>query len=122
MDRRNLTTLFGPTLMKLSPKDKLEADNMAREITESTQQATVLFYIMKLHAQEKLVNYDKNENNNAVAAAAAGATNRTNETLNKDYNNNNKQSSRSSFFPILTNIQTSQQQTPKVQHNKQTAL
>jgi hypothetical protein len=45
MDCRNLTTLFGPTLIKLSPKDKTEADNMAREISKSTQ-ASVLFYII----------------------------------------------------------------------------
>lgn len=55
MSLQNLCTLFGPTLMKLSPKDNLQMDDMAREIKESMQQAQVLFYILQMHSEDRLV-------------------------------------------------------------------
>ena len=55
MSLQNLCTRFGPTLMKLSPKDNLQMDDMAREIKESMQQAQVLFYILQMHAEDRLV-------------------------------------------------------------------
>ena len=55
MSLQNLCTLFGPTLMKLSPKDNLQVDDMAREIKESMQQAQVLFYILQMHSEDRLV-------------------------------------------------------------------
>jgi hypothetical protein len=55
MGLQNLCTLFGPTLMKLSPKDNLQADDMAKEIKESMQQSQVLFYILKLHEEDRLI-------------------------------------------------------------------
>lgn len=58
MGLQNLCTLFGPTLMKLSPpkSDNMQMEDMNKEIKESMQQAQVLFYILQLHAQDKLVN------------------------------------------------------------------
>ena len=41
--------------MKLSPKDNLQMDDMAREIKESMQQAQVLFYILQMHSEDRLV-------------------------------------------------------------------
>ena len=41
--------------MKLSPKDNLQVDDMAKEIKESMQQAQVLFYILKLHEENRLI-------------------------------------------------------------------
>ena len=112
MDFRNLTTLFGPTLMKLSPKDKTEADNMAREISESTQQASVLFYIMKLHSQEKLIQYNSQQSEQTHQKA-------TNSTMSTpDVNNRPSRS----FFPIFPATNSQPQPTQKIQHNKQTAL
>jgi hypothetical protein len=64
MSLQNLCTLFGPTLMKLSPKDNLKADDMAKEIKESIQQAQVLFYILKLHSDDRLVVTSEQDNNN----------------------------------------------------------
>ncbi len=117
MDCRNLTTLFGPTLMKLSPKDKTEADNMAREISESTQQASVLFYIMKLHSQEKLIQYNKQQSN-----LESSEQKTTNSTISSQDVNNRPVPSRS-FFPLFSATNSQPTQTPsKVQHNKQTAL
>lgn len=54
MGIQNLCTLFGPTLMKLSPKEQ-QIDDMAKEIKESMQQAQALFYIMKLHEENRLL-------------------------------------------------------------------
>ncbi|CAF0746642.1 unnamed protein product [Brachionus calyciflorus] len=55
MSLRNLCTLFGPTLMKLSPKDNLQVEDMNREINESMLQAQILFYILQLHSEGKLI-------------------------------------------------------------------
>lgn len=63
MSLRNLCTLFGPTLMKLSPKDNLQAEDMNREIKESMLQAQILFYILQLHADGKLISDDTPEPN-----------------------------------------------------------
>lgn len=63
MSLKNLCTLFGPTLMKLSPKDNLQVEDMNREINESMQQAQVLFYILQLHSEGRLIN-DPNETHN----------------------------------------------------------
>jgi hypothetical protein len=67
MGLQNLCTLFGPTLMKLSPKDNLHVDDMNREIRESMQQAQALFYILQLHAEQRLSNdpYDTYEETRA---------------------------------------------------------
>ncbi len=54
MGLQNLCTLFGPTLMKLSPKEQ-QIDDMAKEIKESMQQAQALFYILKLHEDNRLL-------------------------------------------------------------------
>ena len=54
MGLQNLCTLFGPTLMKLSPKEQ-QIDDMAKEIKESMQQAQALFYILKLHEENRLI-------------------------------------------------------------------
>ena len=54
MGLQNLCTLFGPTLMKLSPKEQ-QIDDMAKEIKESMQQAQALFYILKLHEENRLL-------------------------------------------------------------------
>ena len=117
--------------MKLSPKDKPEADNMAREISESTQQASVLFYIMKLHGQEKLIQYGKQSVDQSTSIIASNYDKRTNlyEDGKKDLNNNlvpstTASSTRSSIFPLLASSFSSPSsiQTQKVQHNKQTAL
>ena len=62
MGLQNLCTLFGPTLMKLSPKDNLQADDMAKEIKESMQQAQVLFYILKLHEEDRLIQTEHEQN------------------------------------------------------------
>jgi frataxin-like iron-binding protein CyaY len=66
MGIQNLSTLFGPTLMKLSPKDKPEMDDMAREIRESMQQASALFYILKLHSNHKLLQLNFDSENNII--------------------------------------------------------
>jgi hypothetical protein len=63
MGLQNLCTLFGPTLMKLSPKDNLQVEDMAKEIKESMQQAQVLFYILQLHSDDRLIP-DKNSSEN----------------------------------------------------------
>ena len=57
MGLQNLCTLFGPTLMKLSPKDNREVqlEDMNKEIKESMQQAQVLFYLLQLHAEDRLI-------------------------------------------------------------------
>ena len=56
MGVQNLCTLFGPTLMKLSPKEGTSGlDDMNKEIRESMQQAQVLFYLLQLHAEDKLI-------------------------------------------------------------------
>lgn len=57
MGLQNLCTLFGPTLMKLSPKDnrEIQYEDMGREIRESMQQAQVLFYLLQLHAEDRLI-------------------------------------------------------------------
>jgi hypothetical protein len=116
MGLQNLCTLFGPTLMKLSPKDNLQMDDMNREIRESMQQAQVLFYILQLHSEDKLIGDLLNDNDNsssqektdnefssksnenltAAGAAAVATTSRPlppaplpNKQLNIDNNNNN---------------------------------
>ena len=63
MGRQNLCTLFGPTLMKLSPKDNREihVEDMGKEIKESMQQAQVLFYILQLHEEDRLISDPVNE-------------------------------------------------------------
>ena len=57
MGLQNLCTLFGPTLMKLSPKDnrEIQVEDMSKEIKESMQQAQVLFYLLQLHAEDRLI-------------------------------------------------------------------
>lgn len=56
MTTQNLCTLFGPTLMKLSPKDNMPVvEDMGKEIRESVQQAQALFYILQLHSENKLI-------------------------------------------------------------------
>lgn len=56
MGLQNLCTLFGPTLMKLSPPNEtLQVEDMNKEIKESMQQAQVLFYILQLHSDDKLI-------------------------------------------------------------------
>ena len=66
MGLQNLCTLFGPTLMKLSPKDNLQADDMAKEIKESMQQAQVLFYVLKLHEEDRLIANDPEQNDSVT--------------------------------------------------------
>ncbi len=67
MSLQNLSTLFGPTLMKLNtPRDKLETDDMAKEIKESMQQASVLFYTLKLHGDNRLLMQHETDFNNNV--------------------------------------------------------
>jgi hypothetical protein len=91
MGLQNLCTLFGPTLMKLSPKDNLQVEDMTKEIKESMQQAQVLFYILQLHSDEKLiadqfeinVKYTDNNINNLISE------NLSKLHVNKDKNNNN---------------------------------
>jgi hypothetical protein len=79
MGLQNLCTLFGPTLMKLSPKDNLHADDMNKEIRESMQQAQALFYILQLHAEQRLATdadtaYDKAENDTGSVGGLSTAT------------------------------------------------
>lgn len=96
MGLQNLCTLFGPTLMKLSPKDNLQVDDMAREIKESMQQAQALFYILKLHEESRLlVDPDQKDQLNQIAQI------QTNSILNGngskvDMNNNHSGMTKSS--------------------------
>lgn len=87
MGLQNLCTLFGPTLMKLSPKDNLQAEDMNKEIKESMQQAQVLFYILQLHSEDKLIN-----DINAAEIANSNAHN----------NNNNKQNNQQTIEQLNT--------------------
>jgi len=89
MGLQNLCTLFGPTLMKLSPKDNLQVDDMSKEIKESMQQAQVLFYILQLHSDDKLnadlldkTKYTDNNTKNLLSE------NLSKLHVNKDKNNN----------------------------------
>jgi hypothetical protein len=55
--------------MKLNtPRDKLETDDMAKEIKESMQQASVLFYTLKLYADKRLLMQNDSDFNNNVAS------------------------------------------------------
>jgi hypothetical protein len=98
MGLQNLCTLFGPTLMKLSPKDNLQADDMAKEIKESMQQAQVLFYILKLHEEDRLI-VDQEQ----LASQLKGSSSTSSIVYNigLDKNNNNL---------IIKNNQPQQQQ------------
>ena len=83
MGLQNLCTLFGPTLMKLSPKDNLQVDDMAKEIKESMQQAQVLFYILKLHEENRLiVDPEQKEQLNLIAQSHALANPRPQHSTN----------------------------------------
>lgn len=91
MGLQNLCTLFGPTLMKLSPKDNLQADDMAKEIKESMQQAQVLFYVLKLHEEDRLIMEHK-EQLNQLSTSSSASTLVNNSMLSSTYldkNNNN---------------------------------
>lgn len=91
MGLQNLCTLFGPTLMKLSPKDNLQADDMAKEIKESMQQAQVLFYVLKLHEEDRLIMEHK-EQLNQLSTSSSASTLVNNSMLTSTYldkNNNN---------------------------------
>lgn len=90
MGLQNLCTLFGPTLMKLSPKEQ-QIDDMAKEIKESMQQAQALFYILKLHEENRLIaDPDQKEQLNQIAQSqqSNGQSSSKNAT-----DNDNKQSS-----------------------------
>jgi hypothetical protein len=79
--------------MKLSPKDNLQADDMSKEIKESMQQAQVLFYILQLHSDDKIIvdsdnltdnlsklHLSKDKNNNHLAKSSAMSTSSTNSS------------------------------------------
>lgn len=94
MGRQNLCTLFGPTLMKLSPKDNREihVEDMGKEIKESMQQAQVLFYILQLHEEDRLISDPVNEKhqqnllnlfNNRLTDKITDNNNEINENMSK---------------------------------------
>lgn len=96
MGLQNLCTLFGPTLMKLSPKDNLQADDMAKEIKESMQQAQVLFYILKLHEEDRLIvdpeqkeQLNQLSNSSSSSSIVNQSSIQINPNANLDKNNNN---------------------------------
>ena len=89
MGLQNLCTLFGPTLMKLSPKDnrEIQVEDMGKEIKESMQQAQVLFYLLQLHGEDRLV-AEPNDPDKNVASSSSPTDKKTdndptNETLTK---------------------------------------
>jgi hypothetical protein len=90
MGLQNLCTLFGPTLMKLSPKDnrEIQVEDMSKEIRESMQQAQVLFYLLQLHAEDRLINYQEAILNNNISEN----TNELKENMTRLglYSNNSK--------------------------------
>lgn len=88
MGMQNLCTLFGPTLMKLSPKDNLQVEDMSKEIKESMQQAQVLFYILQLHSEDKLIT-EANETSQTDQVSSKSPSNITIKTDNNDTSDNN---------------------------------
>ena len=121
MGLQNLCTLFGPTLMKLSPKDNLQVDDMAREIKESMQQAQALFYILKLHEENRLlVDADQNDKLNKIAQIQ-------NKTIlngiGSKIDMNNKQNSKSNnASPVKCYEHTQPKNDRSSRANMQTAL
>ena len=138
MGLQNLCTLFGPTLMKLSPKDNREihVDDMSKEIKESMQQAQVLFYLLQLHAEDRLLNdietvdtktTDNAMNENMTKLNLKPHTSMLNEdtfknsnqlmaTANTDKNNNNLNRAHAN---LPENNATQQNSTPKTPSRQQ---
>jgi len=99
MGLQNLCTLFGPTLMKLSPKDnrEIQVEDMSKEIKESMQQAQVLFYLLQLHAEDRLINYQEViDNKNTLASILNNSISENTNELKENmtrlglYSNNSK--------------------------------
>jgi len=121
MGLQNLCTLFGPTLMKLSPKDNLQFDDMAREIKESMQQAQALFYILKLHEENRLlVDADQNDKLDKIAQIQ----NKTilNEIGSKIDMNNKQNSKGINASPVKCYEHTKPKNDRSSRANMQTAL
>lgn len=113
MSLRNLCTLFGPTLMKLSPKDNLQAEDMNREIKESMLQAQILFYILQLNSDGKLIpdspeSFQKSDSNVNLIDNQIENLKRLNvkSKSHTDGNNNNIPSSQKSKSAQKSNVQT----------------
>ena len=85
--------------MKLSPKDNLHVDDMNREIRESMQQAQALFYILKLHAEQRLTN-------DPDAYANEQATDATKPPAGQNSNTDNNTESESSPAQQQQHIET----------------
>jgi hypothetical protein len=96
MGLQNLCTLFGPTLIKLSPKDNLQVEDMNREIRESMQQAQVLFYILQLHSNDRLINDESNTNDTNTGLAKI----EENEPINENTDNTNNSVSENEASPL----------------------
>ncbi len=144
MGLQNLCTLFGPTLMKLSPKDNLQVEDMAKEIKESMQQAQVLFYILQLHSDDRLIpdkNSSENEQSSIHSSNLNSVTKSAKHTDIRNINfdnpntrpmkqspfaelidkNNNNSSIKNSNLPSHSSQQSSQQPRPN-KSNMQTTL
>lgn len=113
MSLRNLCTLFGPTLMKLSPKDNLQPEDMNKEIKESMLQAQILFYILQLNSDGKLISdstdfYQKPDSDVNLIDNQIDNFKRLNlkSKPHTDGNNNNIPSSQKSKSVPKSNVQT----------------
>ena len=115
MSSQNLCTLFGPTLMKLSPKDNLQTDDMAKEIKESMAQAQVLFYILQMHAEDRLVTTAASTENQNEDEEQQQQQQQQQQVANNKLTDNSQQQLESPFSKltiknIFNNVTGSQQQ------------
>ena len=128
MSLQNLSTLFGPSLMKLSPNNTIQVDDMAKEIRESMQQAQVLFYILQLHSEGRLIVEQEqtlNDSSNQSSQLSNSSKNSPNLSLNSpglDNNNNNLNKSNLSTPSLESLNQTQTLSKEERRSNVQTAL